>query len=365
MKLMKSKRKNNFELLRIISMIMILSLHLLRFGGLLDSVKSDSIYFCLCWIIESLCFIAVNVYVILSGYFLINSKFKFSKLIKLWFEVIFYSLSIYAILLFTNNISFEWISFLKSIFPITLGNYWFITVYFLMYLFSPILNKVIKGLSKEQYKYLLFIIILFYSIIPIFVPQGATINYGGSYSISWFICLYLFAGYMRLYDIKFFNKKFNCLLVYFLTAIINFSFLYIFNLISVPLIEPSALYNYYSITVLLGAISLFYYFKNIKIKGKLFNSIISFFAPCTFGVYLIHENPNLRQIFWSNFTKLNEFNVVSVILIFLVPVFLFVILSSIDKLRIVLFDKKISNFSDRLTDKKIIKKIEGEVFDES
>lgn len=359
------KRKNNFELLRIITMLMILTLHLLRFTGLLDYSVENNLYFLFCWFIESLCFVAVNIYVILSGYFLIESKFKFSKLIKLWFEVSFYSVLIYFTLIFTNQITFNWISFAKSLFPIILGNYWFITVYFLLYLFSPILNKLINNLSKKQYHYLLIIILIFYSIIPIFIPQNLTINYGGSYSISWFICLYLFAGYIKKYEIKFFNKKSNCLMMYFACSFINFLFLVVMRILSINIIEPSALYNYYSITVLLAAISLFSYFKNLKITNTIANVIIEFFAPTTFGIYLIHENPNFRNILWRIFRDLNQFNLSSIILILLIPIYLFVLFSLMDKLRIMIIDKRISSVANKITNKKYIKKIEGGLLNES
>lgn len=90
------KRLYHIESLRIVSMLMIITLHLLVFSGLLDTYKNFSLTSLFIWGLESLCFIAVNCYVLISGYFLVDSSFKFKKLFKIWIEVFFYSLILYC-----------------------------------------------------------------------------------------------------------------------------------------------------------------------------------------------------------------------------------------------------------------------------
>lgn len=357
------KRKNNIELLRIISMIMILFLHLLRFGGLLDTTSVLSLKFILCWLIESFCFVAVNVYVLISGYFLLDSKFKFTKLIKLWFEVFVYSIVIYAISIFFGNNAFTLIGFLKSIFPIIFGNYWFVSVYFLLYLLSPILNKFVMSLSKKQYKYLLIIVCIFFSVLPLIIPQVDTINFGGSYSISWFIVLYFVAGYIKLFCQDKYNSKKICLAAYIACSIFNLIFLVVTSVIKIPFIETSVFYNYFSITVLIGAVCLFKIFLNIKIKSDLINKLISLFAPTTFGIYLIHENPNFRIILWNFFNWINDFGVLEIIYLFLTPFVLFIIFGLIDKIRVLIFNKLINKLICYIEKNKFIKKVEGELYE--
>ena len=58
-------------------------------------------------------------------------------------------------------------------------------------------------------------------------------------------------------------------------------------------------YKYNSILVLWSSISLFIIFLNFKINNFKISRFIRFFASATFGVYLLHNNPSLRDYFWS------------------------------------------------------------------
>ena len=332
------QRLSNIELLRIISMLMIVTLHLLSFGGMLNTYNSFSIRGVCVWITESLCFVAVNCYVLISGYFLTDSKFKFKKLFNIWIEALFYSLVIYGVLLLTNKIEFGYKAFLQSLFPIILKNYWFVTVYAVLYILSPFLNKLIHSLNKKQYFYLILVIFIIFSTWSTLIPPSNTINYGGSYSISWFICLYLVAGYLKLfYSNKQIKKRF-CLFVYLIASIINVIAFFGIKALNISLILPDFLYNYYSITVLIAAISLFLFFKDLKIKQKFIDKIVNFFAPTTFAIYLIHGNPNIRSILWEKFYFVStEPFIKMILLIIIVPILLFILFALIDKLRFVLF----------------------------
>lgn len=327
---MKIKRLNNIELLRIISMLMVLILHYLSFGGFLSKYNDFSVNSMIVWLFESLSFVAVNCYVLICGYFSVNSKFKSEKLIKLFLEVFFYSFLIYISLVLLGKIDFSISMFLKSVFPVALGNYWFITCYVVLYILSPFLNKLITNLSKEEYKRLIFIIILVFSLWATFIPNSQTINYGGSYSISWFVCLYLISGYIRLHiDLKSIKKSL-CMYIYLFCSCINVFAFYT---------KGDFLYNYYSITMLIRAISLFIFFLKIEISNKYLAQAISFISPATFGIYLIHENPNIRKFLWNIFTvpifKLPSWLLILYVLF--IPVLLFILFGIIDKLRDFIF----------------------------
>lgn len=67
------QRKSNIELLRIVSMLMILVLHSFYTPPHLHIVD---IQVCTNYFIESLCICAVNMFVITSGYFSIKQNFR-------------------------------------------------------------------------------------------------------------------------------------------------------------------------------------------------------------------------------------------------------------------------------------------------
>lgn len=332
------QRLSNIELLRIISMLMIIMLHLLSFGGMLKTYNTISAKAIFIWLMESLSFVAVNCYVIISGYFLVDSNFKLKKLLNIWIEVLFYSLIIYFTLIFTNKIEFGYKALLKSFFPILLRNYWFVSVYAILYILSPFINKLIHSLTKKQYSYLVLIVFIFFSLWSTIIPPADTINYGGSYSISWFICLYLIAGYLKRFYSDKKTRKSICLCVYFIASLLNVIAYFGIKKLNIQFVLPDFLYNYYSITVLIAAISLFILFKNLEIKNKFINKAINFFAPTTFAIYLMYENPNVRDILWEKFHFVsNEPFAKMIFLIIIIPISLFVLLSLVDKLRLILF----------------------------
>ena len=72
-------RQSNFELMRIVSMFMIIVWHLFLYGVNMDtaspSLKLVFDFF------RSIMVVHVNSFILISGYFLINSEFKMSKLL--------------------------------------------------------------------------------------------------------------------------------------------------------------------------------------------------------------------------------------------------------------------------------------------
>ena len=74
-----SKKDKNisYEILRVVSMLMVITLHYLVKGGLLrESLVGASASEGVFWFLEAACLCCVNVYVLISGYFLTESNFK-------------------------------------------------------------------------------------------------------------------------------------------------------------------------------------------------------------------------------------------------------------------------------------------------
>lgn len=74
------RRSANIELLRILSMLMVLGLHSLDASGALKYLSGVN-YFAY-WGLEAFCIVAVDCFVLISGYFMINSRFKAQNLLR-------------------------------------------------------------------------------------------------------------------------------------------------------------------------------------------------------------------------------------------------------------------------------------------
>jgi surface polysaccharide O-acyltransferase-like enzyme len=137
--------KNGISLLRIIAMLMVLLLHFLGAGGILESSEGVN-YYC-AWFIESFSYIAVNLFAIISGYCLYKKSFNHYKIISTWMIVFFYSVTITLLFkiipFFDRFYTVKSIDFVKALIPISSYQYWYFTASVLLFLFAPLLNSAI------------------------------------------------------------------------------------------------------------------------------------------------------------------------------------------------------------------------------
>lgn len=149
---MTQKQRNaNLDLLRIVSMLLIVFLHSIDHSGVLEHAENcgGAMYFYVRFT-YALCQVCVNIYIMLSGYFMVTSKFRLQKLVTLWMEAAFYSFVLKLLFMVTGQDAFSITSLVSCFFPILTGRYWFLTIYVGMYLVSPFLNTLIRAMDKLQ-----------------------------------------------------------------------------------------------------------------------------------------------------------------------------------------------------------------------
>lgn len=142
-------RKLNFELLRIVSMFLIVIYHYSDWGGLIQ-VGDDLSTKLIGDFLNIGGKLGVNIFVLISGYFLIDSKFKIKKLIKVIFEVWLYSVGIALVCMLLKIGDLSQDTIVKSFLPIMNNMYWFATAYVVMYVLSPFINKFIRMYWKRK-----------------------------------------------------------------------------------------------------------------------------------------------------------------------------------------------------------------------
>ena len=301
---MKKEKNVNIEILRIVSMIMILILHFFYHGNILNEMPKKINLLCVSTIsVEVLCIVTVNIFILISGYFLCKSKFDINKIIKLYGEIFVYSLIIGFILLLTNKIELNIKNLIYIFFPFITQRYWFFNAYILLILLFPFLNVLINNISKEKFKLLLIILFIINSILPIGINNSVSLN--SANSLYWFLNLYLMGSYIRINKINFKKKCFvyGYIAINVLYIIIS---IIVFKIGGVSKLMYILKYNLpfaYISSVLLFLIVLNTDFKvNDKIK-----KIIMFFSSSTFAVYIIHENPFVRNLLWNEMLNTSKF----------------------------------------------------------
>lgn len=307
----KRGRQLNYELLRILAMIMIVCLHYLSKGGFLGDAARPEISAAgyAAWLIEAFCLVAVNVYVLISGYFGSGSDTKdvLRRPFNIWKQVIFYSVVIGAIAILTGIQKVDIYQIFVYLFPTVTEHYWFATSYIILCFFMPFLDRGVKELDKKSLEKLLGAFLLVFCLAKTVIPmQLAWDKYG--YDAFWFVTLYLTGAYIKRYGISFVNSRIKALALYIGSVLLIFaSFLAIRQIYFLTgslgdFIQYAYTYNH--LFCYLGAIGLFMAFcecfdkKSAHGKNRLerIRKPIEFVSGATFGVYLIHEHINIRYL---------------------------------------------------------------------
>ncbi len=283
-------RNSSIELLRIIAMFMIVVSHYFFHGGVdMSDVSLSFNRVLMQW--GGLGNLGVVIFVAITGYFMCTGAFRVKSLFRTAFSSWFYSYAILAVYIAVYGVP-EIKSLIRSLFPITFGEHWFVTAYIVLILFSPFINKLISVITRRQFIALNCIMLALWSVVPTFTKMSF---YSGE--LTQFLMFYLLGAYLRLYPDNFLSRKYSApaiaassFVIMMLSAVICDFLSVRFGLFS----GGSYWYARNSVFVIAAAVSLLVIFTKLSLNSKAVNSI----AACTFGVYLIHDNRLLRTVLW-------------------------------------------------------------------
>lgn len=328
-----SKRDSNLELCRVLCMLMLIAHHIIVHGGILNTEgltcnKYISLLFIPIGKIAFDCFIAI------SCWFVVDQKFKMERFLKIWLEVLFYSV-IFTIVAFLLGAELTWRNWFSVFLPISGNSHGFAASYLAFYLLTPFLNRMTQNLTKKQARILLAL--LFY-----FEVGTQIIGYFAEYTqpmaseLFVFILIYVLILNLKKWPLTLTNKKlFNLgvfCMVYFLILIGWYYNITISGGNQFSHFILQVMCNESSITNILAGTALFFFFKNLKVKPL---PLVNELAKGTLGILLIHDHNFFRYYFWPIIVKTpqwfdsNKF----IILIGLFVIWTFIVGTIIDYLR--------------------------------
>lgn len=314
----KVSRNPSIELLRILMMLQIIFLHVSDYGDYTDiaqelSGRVELTY----WIIWLLCRCPVYIFVIIMGYFLCETKtdFNYRRVFKCYIPMLFYSVMIPVIYGLFRPGTVTDLQYIKGFFPFMSRTWYFMTLYLLVLILSPFLNKMIRNLTRNEFLYLLAICFFVFSIwqpLSMLEPFESIISLKkilstqGGKSLYDFIYMYLLGAYLRKHHIftSHENKKDKNLW--------NSPFIYLGGFLLMGLIDVWLVYNYpdkgiegvvgYNDNplVVLQCTCLFRFFEKLDLSrfpkaGFVINAI----SAGNLGIYMIHEHPLIRNLIWE------------------------------------------------------------------
>lgn len=279
-------RQSNIELLRLVCMLFITFHHFICHGIAYGVHSGETLYLRAFWGLNGLVYIGVNCFILISGYFGIN--FKWRKLLDLYLTCVFYFLGIGIIYLVVKGFSYGEMSTLliNSFLPISHSHGWFICCYFLLILLTPPLNPALNILDKKNYQ----LCILFLSVINLYFGYFWKLEYSGNidgYTLMQFVWLYVIAGYIRRYVSleRLQEYKWMLLGIYIGCAVI-YGALSIYDMSHRVWHWDGWKYN--NPILVIGSIAFFMFFLTLNVKSK----FINFVAVSVFGMYLAQGELN-------------------------------------------------------------------------
>lgn len=371
----KKDRKSGIELVKIIAIFLIIISHVtqtlitgtqfnnLQFNdGYYNVTATTNINVFVLMIFRYLGALGNLIFIISSSYFLSNiEKSNKKKVFSLGLNTIIISLIYLAIFLFANiNLSKKEI--IKSIFPITFQNNWFITVYLMFIMIVPYLNIVIKKLTQKQLLGLSYTLFILYFVIA-FIKNSYDLN-----NLIVFVTVYFIVNYFKKYMENFWNDKKRCitLLILGIISLIILQFLTNFIGLKFEFLQNKQLHwvvNNNPILFII-AIALFYLFKQMSFKSHFINTISSL----SLYIYLIHENLLFRTytrvyIWHYIYEKIGYTYIIIEILVYALLLFIIsIIISYVYKITL---EKIINNLIEKIFNnnkiKNIFNKIENKI----
>lgn len=310
----KNARMANLELLRCIAMMMVVGLHYLGKGGLLGDMTAGSLALreIVAWILESFCIVAVNVYMLISGYFLSTSSFKVSRLVKLWLQLWFYSVGIGLLAALTGILpteEFDIHYLLTLVFPVSMDHYWFMTAYIFLYLLLPLIGLAVRKMTRTQMQLTLGGLLLVFCILKSILPFRMEMD-GRGYDCLWYVCVFLTAAYIRRFGLHILQKKWQSICLYVVGSLAIFAETMCLHQVylktgSLELIMKVAT-EYNHVFPFLASVGLFMTFLMTNVSGGIAKHV-NRIAPYTLGVYLLHENIGVRYA-WQNWVGADKIN---------------------------------------------------------
>ena len=233
---------------------------------------------------ETVGLIGVNLYAMITGYVCILGSWRYARYVRLWVLVAFYTLVMYAVgyALASKGVipwNAEWREIVKKVILLFAGSsYWYFAAYTGLFFLIPFINEGLKKIDKSRYRCLLLVLGI---LLPCMNSRSAGVLYASGYNMIWLIALYVIGAYVRLYPPD--RLRSSWLIVCALLCTLQGG--------ALDFVGRSVQTGYAWPVLVVYSVCVFIVFTRLTVNGRLFRKLITFAAPASFSVYLIHVHP--------------------------------------------------------------------------
>ena len=291
---MVKERDSNIELLRIVSALFVTMLHY-NYNIAFREVVWGGHNFWVLNLFECISIPAVNLFVIITGYFSYHSNNrKINKPLSLIVQTVIWGI-LYILFYGLCVEKVEDVALIKQIIACIITPNYFVTLYVVLYIISPYLNYLISSLTERSFRILILYLFLIFSIWATIMDlgneflntnsfdTGSPIGQRGSqfgYTIVHFIFIYLLGAYISKYSLSFSMKSLIFGII--LSVLLVFAWRCL-DLLYCENSQLSTALSYNNPLVIALSFFIFMLFKELRIKSKIVNEL----SGAAFTCYLI------------------------------------------------------------------------------
>lgn len=275
---------------------------------------------------EAISICAVDVFLIISGYF--GIKWKPRSFFNLIFQLFFYSFGVYLVVTALGIVEFS-LEGLSQCAKATYASWGFISGYVVLYFVAPLINAFVDKVGKKEL--LGYIGVFYFAVLFVCIEEEYFL----------FFLMYIIGKYVRKTELVERWKVHGGRMYWLITIgifVVSY-FLYLFTPLNTAALQskiPLIALNYRSPLIILQAVFLFLFFARLKFHSN----AINWQAASCLSIFLIHMHPAIKDIGYYSYT-LYLYNLpicqhVAMLACMIVGVFFGSIL--IDKIRIFISD---------------------------
>ena len=274
-------------------MVMICGYHVLEHCGVLAAVQPGSAGEGAAWLLCVLCYAGVNLFAMASGYLGARGRFRLSSVAVRWLQVVCYTVSItlLAAVLWPGMVGKQ--ELLNAVCPVSFEQYWYVTAYFGMVLFTPVLQYALANMPIGQ------LALCTGGVLGVLSVQQTALQFdvfgtNNGYSALWLIALYLCGGLWRRLE----DGAPRCAgRAAAAAAALCFAVVWAFRMKMdghPDVVSGTLLMRYTSPLMVAASLALLIAFTRIRRASDWLRRGMAALSGASFGVYLIHEHPFIR-----------------------------------------------------------------------
>lgn len=300
----KNLRNSSVELLRIIAMLMIIGHHYVMHCGVDTNQFAFGPKLYVYFLCQSLGKIGVMVFFTISSWYLCMERQPTMRkaLKRCWIlerEVLFYSIALLAAFSILTKQRPTATAIMHACFPTCYDTWWYVTNYVIFLLLCPALTRGLRAIGKGMHASLCAVLLVGWGFIGGMFPNDLLESNASKFVL--FLFIYVLVSFYRWY-LDNWSATTAWILIAIGSTLIAGS-IAVLQILGTRLgnYEMRLQSNYLSTTciklpVLLVGFGLIVLFE----KADFTNTVINAIASTTFGIYLIHDYPDIRTRLWQS-----------------------------------------------------------------